>query len=375
LPAWRSNGGGGRGHPAKAWPFSFEVPIPNEIGELTQIVLIGVFAQFADRQNEAPGTVGATLQLAGHGEIVFRLDLANGRHYRDAHLVQPLDESLGDGSRIMTVGRVEIDGREHRVDRLVVEVPAGIGATNLSFRDLGSPASFSIFSCFVAHRVPFGCPFRHGQGRVGLSDLPEIVRIGDRLRLRQALAQLEEALEGTIDLDEARGQALTFLAVLTAAMLERGGSRELHLEQLEAARELDRLAEIAAIAGAARRRAEAIVYELLESPVSPSDRLVNRSLALVDRFYGKALTDASVADQLGLSTSHFRYLFRQATGQPFHKYLVALRLEKARRMLIESELPISEIAKAVGFTGISHFSRAFSQRFRVSPTSLRRVSG
>ena len=79
-----------------------------------------------------------------------------------------------------------------------------------------------------------------------------------------------------------------------------------------------------------------------------------------------------MAQQLGLSTSHFRYLFKQATGQPFHKYLVSLRLEKARRMLVEQGLPVSTVAKAVGFSALSHFSRAFAQRFSVSPTSLRR---
>jgi AraC-like DNA-binding protein len=41
-------------------------------------------------------------------------------------------------------------------------------------------------------------------------------------------------------------------------------------------------------------------------------------------------------------------------------------------MLLEQDLPVSQIALAVGFTGLSHFSRAFAQRFAVSPTSIRR---
>jgi len=93
---------------------------------------------------------------------------------------------------------------------------------------------------------------------------------------------------------------------------------------------------------------------------------------MVERNYAKNLTDASVAATLGLSTSHFRFLFKESTGQPFHKFLVSLRLEKARQMLVEQEIAVSAVAKAVGFAGLSHFSRAFAQRFQVSPTSIRR---
>ena len=161
--------------------------------------------------------------------------------------------------------------------------------------------------------------------------------------------------------------------MVTAAMLESGGDRSLHRATLDAARELDGLRETRAeVAEAVRRRAEAVASARFGEPIGPSAHLVDRALTLVDRNFAKDLTDASVAQQLGLSTSHFRFLFKQATGQPFHKYLVSLRLEKARRMLVEQGLPVSAVAKAVGFSALSHFSRAFAQRFSVSPTSLRR---
>ncbi|RYG39834.1 AraC family transcriptional regulator [bacterium] len=143
---------------------------------------------------------------------------------------------------------------------------------------------------------------------------------------------------------------------------------------LEAAREIDALSDPTEIAIATRVRAEDVASEILRQSDGPSAYLVNRALAIVDRNYAKDLTDATLATQLGLSTSHFRYLFKQSTGQPFHKYLVALRLEKARQMLVEQELAVGAVAKAVGFTGLSHFSRAFTQRFQVSPTAIRRNS-
>jgi AraC-like DNA-binding protein len=205
-------------------------------------------------------------------------------------------------------------------------------------------------------------------------ELASIVRVGDRVKFGKATQQLEKAILAAQDLDEARGEALTFLAVLTAATLELGGSRQMHRLQLEAAREMDRASDLEVVLQVAQSRVEELANSVFPQSDGPSSHLVDRALALVERNYAKNLTDATVAAQLGLSTSHFRYLFRLATGQPFHKYLIALRLEKARRMLLDQDLPVSQIAQAVGFTGLSHFSRAFTQRFSVSPTSIRRSS-
>lgn len=369
LPAWQSHGGPARGHPARANPFTLDIPVD---AQLLRVDLLGVFALYADRAAEGPGTLGASVQLVADGEVVFRQDLLNGRHYRDASDLAPVSEALGDGSGIETVGQVEIGDQTYRVDLLSIDLPADRHGDSLRFKDLGSPASFVLFDVFFETDEPHGCPFHHKGGGIPLSEVGTALRLGDRVKFLKALEQLERSVCMTEDLDEARGQCLTFLAIVTSATLEMGGSRAMHRVQLEAAREFDRLEDRDAIAEALRRRVEEVAGPALREPEGPSAYLVDRALALVERNFAKNLTDATVAAQLGLSTSHFRYLFKQATGQPFHKYLVGLRLEKARRMLIEQELAVSEVARAVGFTGLSHFSRAFTQRFSVSPTSVRR---
>jgi AraC-like DNA-binding protein len=372
APAWQSNGGPTRGHPARSYPFSLEASIPEELGILRRIHLVGVFALFADRSTEAIGTLGASVQLLSDREVVVRLDLVNGRHYLDAHNLESQQMLLGDGTSLETLGISPIDGQDARVDVLTIDVPDGALANGFRFRDLGSPASFVVFDIYFEYESGAGCPFGSRTGGVSLSEIGAIIRVGDRVRFQKAVSTLEEALLDTSDLDEARGQALTFLAVVTAATLEVGGSRAMHREQLEAARELDRMEDIKSIVECVRARVDAISGFLFSEMSSPSGHLVDRALSIVDRNFAKDITDATLADQLGLSTSHFRFLFRQATGQPFHKYLIALRLEKARRLLLEGEMPVGEVARAVGFSGLSHFSRAFAQRFQISPTNVRR---
>lgn len=370
---WQSNGGPHRGHPARSLPLSLEIPFPPGGGELTRIQLLGVFALFAGPMNEAPGTLGASVQITGEGGWEERHDLLNQRHYRDATDLAPAALQAGDGTSLETVGRATVAGLDVRVDLLTIDLQEPVMANKVVFRDLGSPASFVLFDAFFGVREASGCPFHSHGGGVTLGEIASIVRLGDRVRLMAALDQFTGSLQKAYDLDEARGQALTFLSMVTASTLEMDGQRSMHRVLLQAAREFDRIGSAREIGESSRRWVEKIAPGIFADSPAASSKLVDRALQFVDRNYARDLTDASVAAQLGLSTSHFRFLFKQATGQPFHKYLIALRLEKAKTMLVEQDVAVGDVAKSVGFAGLSHFSRAFAQRFHVSPTAIRKA--
>jgi AraC-like DNA-binding protein len=367
--AWRSNGGATRGHPARALPFTLEIPLPAEAESLT---LVGVFAMNADTKSEGPGTLGATIHGKLDEKITFRVDLINGRHYRDA-CGEAISRSTGDGGQLESIGECEIDGRSVRVDALTIDLPSQHGADRIQFRDLGSSASFILFDVFVTAPAPHGCPFHRAGGGVPLSEIPAVLRLSDRAKFDLALEQLHQALSTMSNVDEARGQMLTFMAMVTATSLELGGGREMHFRLLDLARELDQTCDLDSLWETFSRHVHEVVETMLPAAPGPRPHLMDRALSLVDRSFAKSITDASLAAELGLSTSHFRYLFKATTGQPFHKYVMAVRLEKARAMLVEQKLPVSVVANAVGFTGLAHFSRAFHARFDMSPSEARRA--
>jgi len=343
-----------------------------QAGTPVRLHLLGVFAQFAGPEHEVAGTLGASLQLLENDVLQFRQEIVNGRHYSDARKLEPVRKVLGDGTSIETVGRVEIDGQPLRVDLMTLDIPEDLAPNLFKFKALSSPASFTLFDVFLESRLPHGCPF-HSEGEgVPLAKIGAILRLQDRVEFGKAMALLRQSLSGSDELDEARGQALTFMAVVIAALLETGGSRSLLKEQLLAARELESCETGEQVWRAVEPRIERMAAGLLHDSSNPTDHLIDRALALVERNYARQITDAAVAQQLGLSTSHFRHLFRMATGQPFHKYLVAVRLEKAKQMLVEEQSPIGSVAKSVGFLGISHFTRAFVQRFSITPSQARR---
>ena len=81
-------------------------------------------------------------------------------------------------------------------------------------------------------------------------------------------------------------------------------------------------------------------------------------------------TQAAIA---GLSKSHYCRAFRASLGVSPHQWLLTARIEKAKQHLLAGELPLAEIALAVGFTDQAHFTHTFSKIEGVSPRSWQRA--
>ena len=98
-------------------------------------------------------------------------------------------------------------------------------------------------------------------------------------------------------------------------------------------------------------------------------RLVRRTVfAQLDQPW----TVSQMATLAYLSPSRFHALYRAAFGvSPIH-YLNVCRYERARTLLAETDLSVTEIAAATGFSSIHYFSRAFSASAGVSPYEYRR---
>jgi AraC-like DNA-binding protein len=369
---WQSNGGVGRLHPDRALPFSFELDVPP--GRLLRVHLAGVFALHVDPRHEPAGSIGAAILVQRGSEVVCRTDLVAGRHYGNAHDPAPVFRLNGDGTSVETIGQCETGGGTARVDVLTMDMPSGIRGEKLVFRSFATPASFVVFDVVFELEEARECPFRGRGDRVALSDLTTIVRTRDRLRFDQAIEQAVEGLEKAQDLDEAKGLTLTFLAVVSAAMLDMEAPREFHRVQLDVAKEVLSAQDTNGLARVLLHRAKQITGSVMPEFSATGRPLLDRALAYIDRHFATDLQDFKVAEQIGLSTSHFRHLFRQAMRQPFHRYIVGLRLEKARELLSQTDLSVSEVAQMVGFASPAHFSRVFSKRFKTAPSSLRQES-
>ena len=91
----------------------------------------------------------------------------------------------------------------------------------------------------------------------------------------------------------------------------------------------------------------------------------------VDAHLGESMDLAELASIAGLSVFHFARQFKQSAGVTPHSYLVQRRVERAQDLLARTDLALSEIAVAAGFSDQSHLARHFRQMLGTTPREFR----
>jgi AraC-like DNA-binding protein len=99
--------------------------------------------------------------------------------------------------------------------------------------------------------------------------------------------------------------------------------------------------------------------------------LVRRAKAYIAGHQADPVDLGEVAKAMHVSTFYFCKLFKKATGLTFTDYLGRVRIEKAKDLLLNPHLRVSEIAYAVGFQSLTHFNRVFHKLTGESPTRFR----
>jgi AraC family transcriptional regulator len=93
----------------------------------------------------------------------------------------------------------------------------------------------------------------------------------------------------------------------------------------------------------------------------------------IDAHLDERISLAQIANDCGLSVSHFARAFRSSTGDPPHRWLMQRRVDRAKDLMRATGTPLAEIAFACGFADQSHFTRMFSQATGMTPREWRRI--
>ena len=110
--------------------------------------------------------------------------------------------------------------------------------------------------------------------------------------------------------------------------------------------------------------------ERLESLPTPLQQVVNLMMANVE----EPLKMETLADQAGLNLRRMERLFNAHLDAAPAQFYRRLRLEKARDLLLHTNLPTLEIACLCGFSSSSHFAMAYQRQYGLRPTEARRDS-
>lgn len=97
-----------------------------------------------------------------------------------------------------------------------------------------------------------------------------------------------------------------------------------------------------------------------------------RAKEMMENHVAQGLSIAQIANSCSLSRSHFSRAFKKNTGVSPRDWFLQIRLDKAKCLLSDSSLSISQISLDCGFADQSHFTRVFTRMMRVTPFNWRR---
>ncbi|MCH3962168.1 MAG: response regulator [Solobacterium sp.] len=102
-----------------------------------------------------------------------------------------------------------------------------------------------------------------------------------------------------------------------------------------------------------------------------SDTAVSKVKKYLDEHYNQDISLDWVSEHVNISPYYFSKLFKQEMGCGFNNYLTRIRMEKAKRLLEDTQMPIKEVCAEVGYSDPNYFSRLFKRWTGLAPTELR----
>jgi AraC family transcriptional regulator len=98
---------------------------------------------------------------------------------------------------------------------------------------------------------------------------------------------------------------------------------------------------------------------------------LRRTIVYIQAHLAQELSLALLAAVAQTSPAHFARLFKHATGLTPHQYVITCRMEDAKRLLAETDVPLIEIGLQVGCADQSHFTALFRTHVAMTPKTFR----
>ncbi|MBE7022865.1 MAG: helix-turn-helix transcriptional regulator [Clostridia bacterium] len=98
-----------------------------------------------------------------------------------------------------------------------------------------------------------------------------------------------------------------------------------------------------------------------------SSDAINKIIAYVTSNFAKEIKNSELAEIAGYHEYYLNRLFIRHTGTSMHKYILNLRINESKRLLLNTNLSISDIASRIGFNSHTHFSTYFKKETGLSP--------
>ena len=122
------------------------------------------------------------------------------------------------------------------------------------------------------------------------------------------------------------------------------------------------------------------IFKMLMRLLNTENAAGEKTLSIIDSAkdymvnnFQNELTVSGIAKEVNLSPSYFSKLFKEGTALSPYDYLLSVRLDKAKELLINSDMPIGVIAYRCGFNSTSNFIYFFKKETGLSPLKFRKI--
>lgn len=106
-------------------------------------------------------------------------------------------------------------------------------------------------------------------------------------------------------------------------------------------------------------------------PLTQKELYVNQVVATIQHSYDKKLSVQKLADSIGLERTYLYRIFHESMGMSINQYISNLRIERAKYLLANTDMSMSEIAYFCGYASETYFSIAFKKVTTISPQHYR----
>ncbi len=114
--------------------------------------------------------------------------------------------------------------------------------------------------------------------------------------------------------------------------------------------------------------------DLNETTYEPNKELIDSAKEIIINGYNKPINRKKLAHELGVSNNHLARLFKVYYGMTISEYIIELRIKEATRLLINTDIVITEVALQVGVKSMSNFYKSFKERTGLTPKEYRMKS-
>lgn len=106
-------------------------------------------------------------------------------------------------------------------------------------------------------------------------------------------------------------------------------------------------------------------------PAGKGDETIEIALQYIRSHFQETLSLEKIASIVYLNPVYFSQLFKQKTGTGYKDYVIKLRMERAKELLANRNLRVTDVAKLVGYDDLRHFTQVFRKKYNITPTEYR----